>query len=285
MVRRVGFVGLGNIGEPMAVNLCGGDFEVYVHDLRDEAVQKLVKHGAKSAVSSREVGERAEVIGVCVVDDAATEAVIAGDDGILAGAAQGTVVAIHGTVHPALIRDLARRAAEGGIAVIDAQITGGPQGAAGRELRYMVGGDRDVLERCRPVFETSAAAIIHCGDVGAGAIAKLCNNLVQYQAWQGYVEALQLGENAGVSREVLLEVLAWIMNDNARTMLAARGALLENPDNAFLHERLEAAMLLAEKDLSLALDVARGAGVSLPGTGLCAQQVARIYGISDAKRR
>ncbi len=154
MVRRVGFIGLGNIGEPMAVNLCGGDFEVTVHDLRDEAVQKLVEHGAKAAASSREVGERAEVIGVCVVDDAATEAVVAGEDGILAGAAQGTVVAIHGTVHPAMIRDLARRAAERGVAVIDAQITGGPQGAAARELRYMVGGDAELLARCRPVFET-----------------------------------------------------------------------------------------------------------------------------------
>ncbi|MEE9609555.1 MAG: NAD(P)-dependent oxidoreductase [Myxococcota bacterium] len=285
MVRRVGFIGLGDIGEPMARNLCGGQFEVVVHDLRPEAVKTLVEQGAKGASSSREVGERCEVIGVCVVDDAATESVVAGEDGLLAGAAADTVVAVHSTVHPETVRRLARRAAERGVALIDAQMTGGRYGAEQRKLRYMVGGDEAVVERCRPVFETSAAEITHCGEIGMGAIAKLCNNLVQYQAWQGYVEATQLAKHTGLEREKLLEVLAWIMNDNARTFLAGRSALEEDPDNEFLRGRLTPPMLLAEKDLGLALDVARGAGVSMPGTALCQQQAARIFAIPDPKRR
>jgi 3-hydroxyisobutyrate dehydrogenase len=225
------------------------------------------------------------VIGVCVVDDAVTEAVVAGDGGVLEGAAPGAIVAIHGTVHPATVRSLAERAAARGVHVVDAQITGGHQRAVERQLRYMVGGETEVLDRARPVFETSASQITYCGPVGMGAVAKLCNNLVQYQAWQAYVEAERLGRAAGLSQEVLLEVLAWIMNDNARTMMVGRGALERDPENAFLKGRFLSVMLLAEKDLSLALDVARGLGVSLPGTGLCAQQMARVFAIQDPKRR
>lgn len=285
MVRTVGFIGLGDMGEPMARNLCGGSFEAVVHDLREAALGPLVEAGAKPAASAREVGERCEVIGVCVVDDAATEAVVAGGSGILEGAAPGTIVAIHGTIHPDTARSLAQLAAARGVHVVDAQITGGRPRAMQRQLRYMVGGEPDVLERARPVFETSASQITYCGPVGMGAVAKLCNNLVQYQAWQAYVEAQRLGLAAGLAPEVLLEVLAWIMNDNARVFLGGRGALEKDPENAFLKQRLEPAMLLAEKDLYLALDVARGLGVSLPGTGLCAQQVARIFAIPDPKRR
>jgi 3-hydroxyisobutyrate dehydrogenase len=285
MVERVGFIGLGDIGEPMARNLCGGGFEVVVHDLRDEAMQKLVEHGAKAAGSAREVGERCQVIGVCVIDDAATRNVVAGEQGILAGAARDSVIALHGTIHPDTARGLARQAAGGGVHVVDAQITGGRGAAEARQLRYMVGGDPAALERCRPVLETSAAEITHCGDVGMGAIAKLCNNLVQFQAWQGYVEAHRLATHTGLSEQTLLEVLSWIMNDNARMMLAGRNALERDPQNAFLLDRFTSVAGLAEKDLFLALDVARQAGVSLPGTGLCAQQVARILGIPDPRRR
>jgi 3-hydroxyisobutyrate dehydrogenase len=285
MLERVGFIGLGDIGEPMARNLCGRGFEVTVFDLRPEAMQKLAAHGARPVASAREVGERSQLSGVCVVDDAGTEAVVAGPEGLLAGAAPGSVIALHGTIHPDTARRLAARAREQGVDVVDAQITGGRTGAEARKLRYMVGGDSTVLERCRAVFETSAAEITHCGEVGLGAVAKLCNNLAQYQAWQGFVEADRLARHAGLEPEVLLRVLAWIMTDTARLMLAGRNALEADPTNAFLRGRLEPAMRLAEKDLTLALDVARGAGVSLPGTGLLAQEVARLFAFPDPKRR
>jgi 3-hydroxyisobutyrate dehydrogenase len=284
MIERVGFIGLGDIGEPMARNLCGA-FEVVVHDLREEAMRKLVESGAKPAASAREVGERCEAVGVCVVDDAATTAVVAGPDGILAGARPGTILAIHSTIHPDTARALAARARERGVQLVDAQMTGGRGVAEQRRLRFMVGGDPAVLERLRPVLERSAAEITYCGDVGAGAVAKLCNNLVQFQAWLGYVEAFLMGTAAGLSEEVLLRVLAWIMNDNARTMLAGRSALERDPANAALRGHFERVLLLAEKDLALALDVARSHGVAMPGTALCSQQMARIFGVPDARRR
>jgi 3-hydroxyisobutyrate dehydrogenase-like beta-hydroxyacid dehydrogenase len=149
----------------------------------------------------------------------------------------------------------------------------------------MVGGDAAVLERLRPVLEKSAAQITHCGELGNGATAKLCNNLVQYTAWLGYVEADRLAAEAGLDREVFNEVLSWLMNDNARAMLAGRNALEADPDHAFLKERFTAVMLLAEKDLTLALEVARENGVAMPATGLCVQQLARLFGVADPKRR
>jgi 3-hydroxyisobutyrate dehydrogenase-like beta-hydroxyacid dehydrogenase len=284
MIERVGFIGLGDIGEPMARNLCGA-FEVVVHDLRSEAVAKLVEAGAKPAASAREVGERAQAVCVCVLDDASTRAVVAGQAGIRAGARPGCVVAIHSTIHPDTARDLDRLAQERGVRVVDAQMTGGRGVAEQRRLRFMVGGDGEALAAIRPLLERSAAEITHCGGVGAGAVAKLCNNLVQFQAWQGYVDAFRIGTACGLSEQTLLEVLAWIMNDNARAFIAGRGALDRDPDNAPLRERMTAVMKLAEKDLYLALDVARTAGVSVPGTALCSQQAARLFAVPDMRRR
>jgi 3-hydroxyisobutyrate dehydrogenase-like beta-hydroxyacid dehydrogenase len=284
MIERVGFIGLGDIGEPMARNLCGA-FEVVVHDLRAEAVQRLVDSGAKAAANAREVGERSDAVCVCVLDDASTRAVVAGPDGILAGARAGAIVAIHSTIHPETARELATLAKERGAQVVDAQMTGGRALAEQQRLRFMVGGEPGALESIRPVLERSAVEITHCGAIGAGAIAKLCNNLVQFQAWQGYVDAMRIGTASGLSEETLLEVLGWIMNDNARTFLAARRVLEQSPDNAPLRERFTAVMKLAEKDLHLALDVAYRAGVSVPGAALCSQQMARLFAVPDMQRR
>ena len=280
MVKRVGFIGLGDMGEPMARNLCGGDFDVMVYDLREDILKEFAELGARVGGSAREVGEHAEVVGICVIDDAGTQAVA---EEVLAGAAAGSVVAVHGTVSPECIERLVVQAAERGCSVVDAQVTGGRTRASEQQLRYMVGGDDEVVERCRPVFATSAAEITHCGGVGMGAVAKLCNNLVQFQAWQGYVEADMLAEKAGLSREKLQEVLGWIMNDNARVFLAGRNALVQNPENEVLRERFSAVKELAAKDLGLATELGRKIGVDMPVTEFGTQQLARLFGLGDAQ--
>ncbi len=284
-LERVGFIGLGNIGAPMARTLCAGPFEVVVFDLVDEAVAALADAGARPAASCREVGSRCQVVGVCVVDDAATEAVVAGDEGVFSGAAPGTVVVLHSTIHPDTARRLAALGAERDVAVVDAQMTGGAGAAAKGELRFMVGGDAAALERCRPVLEIMASEITECGAIGMGAVAKLCNNLAQFVAWIGITEAARLADHAGLARERLVEVLSWLMNDNARMFLASRTVLENDPENRPLADALGAAAQLAEKDLSLALAVGRSAGISMPGTALTSQQVARLFGIQDPKRR
>ena len=180
---------------------------------------------------------------------------------------------------------LASLAALQGVHIVDAQMTGGRAGAEKAQLRYMLGGDDAILERCRPVFATSAAEQTNCGEVGMGAVAKLCNNLVQYVAWQGYVEAAGMAEQAGLERDKFNEILSWLFNDNARAMLAGRTALQADPDNEFLKGRFTEVMLLAEKDMTLALSLARSVGVTMPTAGLCTQQLARLFGVPDAKRR
>lgn len=281
MVERVGFVGLGDMGWPMARNLCGGPFDVMVHDLCADLVKELEAQGARGASNAREVGAHSEVVGICVIDDAATESVATE---VLAEAAPGTVLAIHGTVSPDAIERLVARAMEHDCHVIDAQVTGGRPRALERQLRYMVGGDDETVARCRPVFETSAAEITHCGPVGTGSVAKICNNLVQFQAWLAYVEADHLAIQAGLSREKLFEVLAWIMNDNARTFLSVRSALVENPDNEILRERFTSVKNLAAKDLSLAIALAGKCEVELPGTELSRQRVGHLFGLDPPEK-
>jgi 3-hydroxyisobutyrate dehydrogenase len=164
-------------------------------------------------------------------------------------------------------------------------MTGGRDGAAKQQLRYMVGGEEEIVDRVRPYLETSAGQITYCGALGSGAVAKLCNNFVQFNAWLGFVEAETLAAQAGLEKKALHDVLSWIMNDNARAMLAGRAAFEANPDNEFLRERFTGVMHLAEKDLSLALQVARDAGVAMPAAALVSQQLARLFAVPDPNRR
>ena len=276
MVERVGFIGLGDMGWPMARNLCGGRFDVMVYDLSAERLRELEAEGARAASSTEEVGAHSQVVGVCVVDDATSESVV---EQLLEGAAPDTVIAIHGTVSPDAIARMAERARSSQCHVIDAQVTGGRPRALERQLRYMVGGEEEIVARCQPVFETSATEITHCGPVGMGSIAKICNNLVQFQAWMAYLEADLIAAKAGLTREKLFEVLGWIMNDNARTFLSVRAALVENPDNEMLTDRFTSAMQLAQKDLSLAGDLASQGKLPAPGTELTRAHTEHLFGI------
>ncbi len=284
MIERVGFIGLGYIGAPMATALCE-KFETAVCDLRPEAVSALVEAGGRAVGSPREVAARSQVVGVCVVDDAGTEAVVAGENGILSGAEAGTVVAVHATIHPDTVKRLAEQAEPRGVQLIDAQMTGGPALAAERKLRFMVGGKRAAFDRALPYLEAMGRDITHCGELGLGSVAKLCNNLVRYGFWQMVVDAERLATGAGLSTGKLHEVLGWILDDNSRVMLAGRAALEKDPENEVLKQRFREVMLLAEKDLGLALDVARSVGVALPQTGLASQLVARMYAVPDPGRR
>ena len=143
MATRVGFIGLGAMGKPIATNILQAGFDLMVYDLRPEPLQELERLGAKTARSSRDVGEHAEVVALAVPDDAAVEAAVAGPEGVLDGAAPGTVVAVHSTVRPATVKRLAEQAAARGVSLIDAQMSGGNAGATARTLCFMVGGDRE----------------------------------------------------------------------------------------------------------------------------------------------
>ena len=178
------------------------------------------------------------------------------------------MVAVHSTVRPVTVRELAAVGRERGVHVIDAPITGGAPGAAARTLTYMVGGEAELLERCRPVFETSARTIVHTGPLGTGLWMKLCNNLMTYQGFQAAFEASLLAKRAGLSFDVFEKVTTSNGNltDQMRAFLGLRGALEARADDAGLRQLVAGFSALAEKDLSIALESAGEFGLALSGT-------------------
>jgi 3-hydroxyisobutyrate dehydrogenase len=284
MRPRAGFVGLGSIGQPMARRLLTGGFETTVFDLAEPAMAALVAVGARGAASARAVAAAADVVGVCVRDDADVRAVVLGPEGLLAGAAAGTVIAIHSTILPRTVRELGEAAARTGVAVVDACVTGGPMGAERGTLTYMVGGDPAHVERCRPVFATAAAKIVHTGALGTGAATKLCNNLMTYLGFLAAFESNLLAERAGLSREALHEVTR--ANGNLTDQMLAfltlhRIPAAQRAEPGF-QRMLQGYTTLAEKDLAVTLAFAREHGVELPGTARCRELMARVYGLTQS---
>ncbi len=287
MLPRAGFVGLGAIGRPMARRLCAGGATTTVFDLVPAAVAELVAAGAAGVGSAREVAAAADVVGVCVRDDADVDAVVNGPDGLLAGAAPGTVIAIHSTILPGTVRALGTTAAARGVAVVDACVTGGPMGAEQGRLTYMVGGDAADLERCRPLFATSGTTIVHTGPLGTGAATKLCNNLMTYLGFLAAFEATLLARESGLADGAFQEVTRSNGNltDQMQAFLMLHRIPREQRTEAGFQAMLRGYTTLAEKDLAVTLAFAREHGVALPGAALCQQLMARVYGLEDPNRR
>jgi 3-hydroxyisobutyrate dehydrogenase len=283
MGLRAGFVGLGSIGQPMARRLVTGGLETTVFDVAEPAVAAVVAAGARGAASARDVAAAADVVGVCVRDDADVRAVVLGDQGLLAGAAPGTVIAIHSTILPRTVLEMAEAAGRAGVAVVDACVTGGPMGAERGTLTYMVGGEPAHVERCRPVFATAAAKIVHTGALGTGAATKLCNNLMTYLGFLAAFESNLLAEGAGLSREALHEVTRANGNltDQMLAFLTLHRIPAEQRAEPGFQRMLQGYTTLAEKDLAVTLAFAREHGVELPGTARCRELMARVYGLSQ----
>jgi 3-hydroxyisobutyrate dehydrogenase len=281
MAIRAGFIGLGNIGMPMAKRLAAA-LSTTVYDVVPERMGELPD--AHPAASPRAVAEASDVIGLCVRDDADVRAVMEGDAGLLAGAAKGTVVAIHSTVQPATAIEVAERAAAHGVAVIDACVTGGAAVAAQGGLTVMVGGDAAAIDRARPLFAAFATKVVHTGPLGSGCKMKLCNNLMTYLAWTAAFEAMLLARASGLAQETLEEVTG--SNGNLTEPMRRFLALYKLPDEARRTEAFQATMrghlAVAEKDLAATLALARECGVALPGTATVSTIMARVYGVEEA---
>ncbi|MFP6641797.1 MAG: NAD(P)-dependent oxidoreductase [Myxococcota bacterium] len=178
MAIRAGFIGLGNQGKPIAAHYAPAGFDTTVYDIAEEPVRELEAAGARRASCPREVAEHADLIGICVPEDDHVRAVLRGDDGVLAGAAPGSVILIHSTILPETATELAAEAAERDLSLLDACVTGGAARAETKQLTFLVGGDEDALEKARPLLECTSVRIIHAGEVGSGAKLKLCLNTI-----------------------------------------------------------------------------------------------------------
>jgi 3-hydroxyisobutyrate dehydrogenase len=283
MQVRAGFIGLGNIGKPMARRIVDAGLTLTVFDVAAGPVAELAAAGAHSAVSPREVIAVSDVVGVCVRDDAEVRAVVSADDGIAAGAAPGKIVAIHSTILPRTVREIAADLAPRGVGVVDACITGGAGGAAQGKLTYMVGGETADVEKCRPVFATSAERIVYTGPLGSGVSVKLCNNLMTYLGFLAAFEATSLARAGGLSEKALEEVTRANGNltDQMLAFLTLHRLPAETRREAGFRAMVRSFASLAEKDLAVTLEFARESGIELPGTARCRELMARVYGVEE----
>jgi 3-hydroxyisobutyrate dehydrogenase-like beta-hydroxyacid dehydrogenase len=207
-LMRVGFIGLGSQGAPMARRIVEGGYELTLWSRRPESVEPFADTAAKVAGSPAELAAVSDLICLCVVGDDDVRQVLDGERGVLAGLAPGGVVAIHSTVHPDTCRELAELAGAQGVSVIDAPVSGGGPAAADGTLLVMAGGEEHVVDKCRPVFATFADPVVHLGPLGAGQVTKILNNLLFSANLGSAISTLELGESLGVPRDRLCEVLA-----------------------------------------------------------------------------
>jgi 2-hydroxy-3-oxopropionate reductase len=200
MAQPIGFIGLGLMGRPMALNLRKKGFEVIVHNRSRPAVDALVTAGASAANSAAEVARAATIIITMLPDGPDVEAVLDGDNGVFAAMSKGTVIIDSSTIAPATARRLAARAREFGGSMLDAPVSGGEIGAIDGTLTFMVGGDAAALESVRDVLGAMGKPerIVHVGDSGAGQICKVCNQIVLGGTMSVVAEAIALSRKAGV---------------------------------------------------------------------------------------
>ncbi|TDD37441.1 NAD(P)-dependent oxidoreductase [Actinomadura sp. KC06] len=272
----VGFVGLGQMGAPMAAHLAGDGLVVY--DSRAEAMAPLVQAGARAARSVADVAAHADLVSVMVRDDDQVRRVGAE---VLASARPGTVLAIHSTIRAATAQDLAAQAGRYGIEVVDAPVSGGFMGASAGTLAVMVGGSDEAFERCRDPFGTWADLVLHMGPVGAGTRTKLARNLLHFVAFAAAAEAQRLAEASGVSLRKLGRVVRHtdaVTGGPGMVMLRPTTAPMLPDDD--LYDTLRHVRDLGEKDLSLAVELAGELGVDVPLARLSLDRLATGLGLT-----
>lgn len=287
MTIRAGFIGLGNQGKPIAAHLAPQGLATTVFDIAPGPVAELVAGGARAAKSPKEVGANADVVGICVPEDEHVRAVVFGEDGLLAGMQKGGVILIHSTVLPETVEAIFAAAAQKGIDVMDACVTGGADRAAARRLVYMIGGSEATIARIKPYLEaTTDVPWIHAGPLGCGAKLKLCNNLNTYILFASANEAVRLAKASGLSAEVLEQVAR--ANGQFTDMTAAFLQTKKLPDEVLGSPAYQQLMknhtTIAEKDLAWALQLAKKSDVSLPISALVSQMMAGVYGVRDTKK-
>jgi 3-hydroxyisobutyrate dehydrogenase len=263
---KLGFIGTGNMGNPMAANLIRAGHQLTVHDLRREAATNLLEMGAEWAGSPKEAvpGNDAVLTSLPVPRD--VEAVVLGEDGILEGAASGSVIFDLSTNSPTVIRRLHESCAQRGVTLLDSPVSGGTYGAAAGTLAVMVGGDRATFERFEPTLGAIGTHVVYCGDIGAGSVCKICNNLMSMGIGVLLSEALTMGVKAGVDLATLADVISHSSGSSRRlTEKFSRFLFQGNFEPGF-------ATALAAKDVRLATDLGREYGVPMDLSNLVDQR-------------
>jgi 2-hydroxy-3-oxopropionate reductase len=263
---RVGFVGLGVMGRPMARNLLAAGRELVVFSRTRASVDEMTADGATPAGSPREVAEQADITILMLPDSPQVREVLDGDCGLLAGAREGSLVIDMSTISPVVTREIAAECGERGIGWVDAPVSGGDVGAREATLSIMAGGSDDDFARAKPLFEALGKTIVHVGPVGSGQVVKACNQVVVALTIEAVSEALVLGSKAGVDPATIIEVLSGGLAANKVMEVRGRNFLEHDFTPGF---RVD----LHHKDLGIALQTAREYGVALPSTAAVDQML------------
>jgi len=254
---KIAFIGMGTMGAPMALNILNAGYDVVVHNRHRDKEKPVAEAGAARATSPAEAADGADVVITCVSDTPDVRAILMGDNGVIEGAKEGTVVVDMSTISPSATREMGDTLAKKGILMIDAPVSGGSEGAQKGTLAIMVGGDPDDVEKVRPVLEAMGKTITHVGPIGSGQITKAINQVVIAATYLGVAEGMTLGMKAGLDMEKVVAAIAggaagsWVLDNRAAFMV-------KNDYPLGFRVRLHA------KDLKIALEAARELGVTLP---------------------
>jgi len=261
---KIGYIGLGIMGKPMARNIMKAGYDVVVHNRSRQSVMELVGEGAIEAHSPAEVAHQVDILFTNLPDSPDVELVALGEDGILQGAHQGLIFIDNSTIKPATTRMIGEKAAEKGVIMLDAPVSGGDIGAINGTLTIMVGGPGDTLEKAMPVLEAMGQHITHVGALGDGQIAKAANQIMVAAQMVAMGELLILAQKTGADPEKVVEAIkggaagCWTLNNK--------------PDRLFAGNRAPGfKAYMQAKDLGIVLDTAREYGIPLPSTAVNTQ--------------
>ena len=272
MTQSVGFIGLGIMGHPMALNLVKAGFQVSVFNRTREKAEELEKAGARVASNPADVARDADFVMSIVSDSAASEEVMLGKEGVLQTVKPGAIVIDSATISPVVSRKLACHAAGKQASFLDAPVTGSKHGAEKGELTFMIGGEREVFERAMPVLKVLGKKHIYCGMHGAGLSAKLAQNVIQSTMLEIFCEGFVLATKAGVKPETMFEIVQSSMARAALTDFKApfifKGDFTPYFPLKWMH-----------KDVTLAMEAAFAQGVPMP----VAAAVKEVYGAAKAQ--
>ena len=268
-METVGFIGLGNMGAGMANNIQKAGYPLVVYDVREGAARPFLEAGARLGNSPADVASRSDVTLTSLPGPKEVELVAMGPDGVLEGSKSGSVYIDLSTSRPTLIREIEPKFRAKGIHVLDAPVSGGKSGAASRNLAVMVGGEREVFDRMKPLLDAFGDKVFYAGSVGAGSVAKLVHNMIGHGVRQAIAEGLTLGGKAGVEAEPLWECVR-------RGAVGRMSGLHESLPNTVFKGEFEPpsfALNLARKDIGLATELGREFNVPMPLANL-AEQIA-----------
>ena len=269
---KIGFIGLGIMGLPMAKNLMRAGFSLVVHNRSRRPVDELVSLGAEGATSGREVAQRSDVVITMLPDSPDVREVILGKGGVLEGVRSSMTVIDMSTISPKVTKEVAEALAAKGAEMLDAPVSGGQKGAIEGTLSIMVGGKKEVFERCMPIFKAMGRVIVHVGDHGAGETVKLCNQVICALNIVSMCEGIALCKRTGVDVAKMIEVVSGGLGASNIISNLAPKILKGDMEPGFK-------LRLQQKDIRLALQLAEELKLPLPASGLTHQ----IFRIAEAK--